>query len=92
MESTVFERGLKYLFESEFLHLWQDEPEKDDDCKDEDMETGDKSNGRTMDKHAQPVAEKQKAIVKPHILTHVIDGFVIQEGPEPFPVGNSVCF
>lgn len=30
--------------------------------------------------------EKQRAIVKPHILTHIIDGFVIQEGPEPFPV------
>ncbi|KAK3590803.1 hypothetical protein CHS0354_038686 [Potamilus streckersoni] len=36
-----------------------------------------------------PVAEKQRAIVKPHILTHVIDGFIIQEGPEPFPVQRS---
>ncbi|XP_069774225.1 polyhomeotic-like protein 1 [Narcine bancroftii] len=27
-----------------------------------------------------------RAIVKPHILTHVIEGFVIQEGAEPFPV------
>lgn len=34
------------------------------------------------------VVEKQKAIVKPHILTHVIEGFVIQEGPEPFPVSG----
>ena len=33
-----------------------------------------------------PPVEKQRAIVKPHILTHVIEGFVIQEGPEPFPV------
>ena len=33
-----------------------------------------------------PLIEKQRAIVKPHILTHVIEGFVIQEGPEPFPV------
>ncbi|KAK7501873.1 hypothetical protein BaRGS_00006959, partial [Batillaria attramentaria] len=33
--------------------------------------------------------EKQRAIVKPHILTHVIDGFIIQEGPEPFPVQRS---
>ncbi|XP_060583062.1 polyhomeotic-like protein 2 isoform X2 [Ruditapes philippinarum] len=33
--------------------------------------------------------EKQRAIVKPHILTHVIEGFVIQEGPEPFPVQRS---
>ena len=35
---------------------------------------------------ADPPIEKQRAIVKPHILTHVIEGFVIQEGPEPFPV------
>ena len=34
------------------------------------------------------VVEKQKAIVKPHILTHVIEGFIIQEGPEPFPVSS----
>ncbi|TRY89356.1 hypothetical protein DNTS_015295 [Danionella cerebrum] len=27
-----------------------------------------------------------QAIVKPHVLTHVIEGFVIQEGGEPFPV------
>lgn len=35
-----------------------------------------------------PVKDKQpqKAIVKPQVLTHVIDGFVIQEGSEPFPV------
>jgi len=31
-------------------------------------------------------AGKQTAKVKPQILTHVIEGFVIQEGPEPFPV------
>ncbi|CAH1772281.1 unnamed protein product [Owenia fusiformis] len=29
--------------------------------------------------------ERQKAIVKPQVLTHVIEGFVIQEGPDPFP-------
>ncbi|RUS78647.1 hypothetical protein EGW08_013574, partial [Elysia chlorotica] len=33
--------------------------------------------------------EKQRAIVKPHILTHIIEGFVIQEGSEPFPVQQS---
>ncbi|XP_065135761.2 polyhomeotic-like protein 2b isoform X2 [Paramisgurnus dabryanus] len=27
-----------------------------------------------------------QAIVKPHVLTHVIEGFVIQEGAEPFPM------
>ena len=29
---------------------------------------------------------KQQAIVKPHILTHVIEGFIIQEAAQPFPV------
>lgn len=33
--------------------------------------------------------EKQTAKVMPQILTHVIEGFVIQEGPEPFPVQRS---
>ncbi|CAG5129967.1 unnamed protein product, partial [Candidula unifasciata] len=36
-----------------------------------------------------PVVEKQRAIVKPQILTHIIEGFVIQEGLEPFPVQQS---
>ncbi|XP_028568799.2 polyhomeotic-like protein 1 isoform X5 [Podarcis muralis] len=30
-----------------------------------------------------------QAIVKPQILTHIIEGFVIQEGAEPFPVSCS---
>ncbi|GAB6019961.1 hypothetical protein CHUAL_001490 [Chamberlinius hualienensis] len=30
--------------------------------------------------------QPQKAIVKPHVLTHVIEGYVIQEAGEPFPV------
>lgn len=30
-----------------------------------------------------------QAIVKPQILTHIIEGFVIQEGAEPFPVRGS---
>ena len=33
-------------------------------------------------------AKKQQAIVKPHILTHVIEGFIIQEAAEPFPVSS----
>ncbi|KAG8540287.1 hypothetical protein GDO81_019564 [Engystomops pustulosus] len=39
-----------------------------------------------------------QAIVKPQILTHIIEGFVIQEGAEPFPVStlttdhNPQCF
>ncbi|NXW53825.1 PHC1 protein, partial [Eurystomus gularis] len=32
-----------------------------------------------------------QAIVKPQILTHIIEGFVIQEGAEPFPVGILCC-
>lgn len=32
-----------------------------------------------------------QAIVKPHVLTHVIEGFVIQEGAEPFPVSTIYC-
>uniref|UniRef100_E9QPT4 Polyhomeotic 3 n=1 Tax=Mus musculus TaxID=10090 RepID=E9QPT4_MOUSE len=31
-----------------------------------------------------------QAIVKPQILTHVIEGFVIQEGLEPFPVSQKL--
>lgn len=33
-----------------------------------------------------------QAIVKPQILTHIIEGFVIQEGAEPFPVGILCCW
>ncbi|XP_022238632.1 polyhomeotic-like protein 2 isoform X3 [Limulus polyphemus] len=33
--------------------------------------------------------QPQKAIVKPHVLTHVIEGYVIQEAPDPFPVSRS---
>lgn len=32
------------------------------------------------------VQGKQKAIVKPQVLTHIIEGFLIQEAAEPFPV------
>ncbi|RXN00810.1 Polyhomeotic-like protein 3 [Acipenser ruthenus] len=36
-----------------------------------------------------PENKPPQAIVKPHILTHLIEGFVIQEGLEPFPVSRS---
>lgn len=42
----------------------------------------------TEGKENQPAT----AVVKPHILTHVIEGYVIQEGPEPFPVSNILTF
>ncbi|XP_077404028.1 polyhomeotic-like protein 1 isoform X2 [Vanacampus margaritifer] len=31
-------------------------------------------------------APPPQAVVKPHVLTHVIEGFVIQEGGQPFPL------
>lgn len=34
-------------------------------------------------------AKTAQVIVKSHILTHLIEGFVIQEGAEPFPVSLS---
>lgn len=30
-----------------------------------------------------------KALVKPQVLTHVLEGFVIQEASEPFPLGRN---
>ncbi|XP_018119198.1 polyhomeotic-like protein 3 isoform X2 [Xenopus laevis] len=45
---------------------------------------------RTLKPNSIPGLEKlPHAIVKPQILTHVIEGFVIQEGVEPFPVNRS---
>ena len=41
--------------------------------------------------HEVTTKQPQKAIVKPQILTHVIDGYVIQESPDPFPV-NGLSF
>nr|XP_046218250.1 polyhomeotic-like protein 1 isoform X1 [Oncorhynchus gorbuscha] len=35
-------------------------------------------------------APPPQAVVKPHVLTHLIEGFVIQEGAEPFPVSGPV--
>lgn len=40
------------------------------------------------DKDRAPVPQ---AVVKPQVLTHLIEGFVIQEGAEPFPVSLSCC-
>lgn len=41
----------------------------------------------TMLTASEPV--RQKPVVKPNVLTHVIEGYIIQEGPEPFPVSRS---
>ncbi|XP_072567551.1 uncharacterized protein [Paramormyrops kingsleyae] len=36
-----------------------------------------------------PERESPQAVVRPQILTHLVEGFVIQEGLEPFPVSRS---
>ncbi|KAM4771713.1 polyhomeotic-like protein 3 isoform 2-T2 [Rhinophrynus dorsalis] len=48
-------------------------------------------NNGTLKPNSIPRLENKlpQAIVKPQILTHVIEGFVIQEGLEPFPVNRS---
>nr|XP_056706563.1 polyhomeotic-like protein 3 [Euleptes europaea] len=49
-----------------------------------------RSNSASMANRNPSVENKPpQAIVKPQILTHVIEGFVIQEGLEPFPVSCS---
>ncbi|XP_054839133.1 polyhomeotic-like protein 3 isoform X3 [Eublepharis macularius] len=49
-----------------------------------------RSNSASMANRNPSIENKlPQAIVKPQILTHVIEGFVIQEGLEPFPVSCS---
>lgn len=51
-------------------------------------------NGLPLAATAEEVKERcpPKAMVKPQVLTHVIEDFVIQESSEPFPVTrNSLC-
>lgn len=43
-------------------------------------------NGNTNSTQHNGEHKPAQAIVKSHILTHLIEGFVIQEGAEPFPV------
>ncbi|XP_008470961.1 polyhomeotic-like protein 2 [Diaphorina citri] len=52
------------------------------------------SNTNTKDKPitTQATLPKTTALVKPQILTHVIEGFVIQESDQPFPVNRGACF
>ncbi|XP_069069282.1 polyhomeotic-like protein 3 [Pleurodeles waltl] len=55
------------------------------------LPTGTTKNACTLMSYSTSSMEKRppRAIVKPQILTHVIEGFVIQEGLEPFPVNTS---
>nr|XP_057906621.1 polyhomeotic-like protein 2 [Doryrhamphus excisus]XP_057906622.1 polyhomeotic-like protein 2 [Doryrhamphus excisus]XP_057906623.1 polyhomeotic-like protein 2 [Doryrhamphus excisus] len=43
-------------------------------------------NGNTNSSQHRGQSKPIPALVKSHILTHLIEGFVIQEGAEPFPV------
>ncbi|XP_059489150.1 polyhomeotic-like protein 1 isoform X2 [Neocloeon triangulifer] len=60
-----------------------------EDSGKDDLETA--TTPETMDEDEEDLAtddkskEKLKALVKPQVLTHVIEGFVIQEAGEPFP-------
>ncbi|NXD09717.1 PHC3 protein, partial [Nothocercus nigrocapillus] len=50
-----------------------------------------RSNSTSMPNSIPSLENKPpQAIVKPQILTHVIEGFVIQEGLEPFPVSLKI--
>ncbi|XP_077436993.1 polyhomeotic-like protein 2 [Vanacampus margaritifer] len=43
-------------------------------------------NGNTNSSRHRGEGKPAQAVVQSHILTHLIEGFVIQEGAEPFPV------
>ena len=45
-------------------------------------------NGNTPSSQHNGESKPAQALVKTHILTHLIEGFVIQEGAEPFPVST----
>lgn len=49
-----------------------------------------KTNGKLNDiaRGGNVKNQPQKAIVKPQVLTHVIDGYVIHESPSPFPLNG----
>lgn len=58
------------------------------------MTSGNESEAPTMTGSTPQNGENKppQAIVKPQVLTHIIEGFVIQEGAEPFPVCVSPWF
>ncbi|KAM9700091.1 polyhomeotic-like protein 2 isoform 1-T2 [Menidia menidia] len=43
-------------------------------------------NGNNNSQHNGESKPAHQVIDKSHVLTHLIEGFVIQEGAEPFPV------
>lgn len=51
--------------------------------------TANNNNNKISSRQQNGEAKAAQAIIKSHILTHLIEGFVIQEGAEPFPVSLS---
>lgn len=64
-----------------------------DSCPPLDMTSGNGSSpipaAATGNTHQNGENKPPQAVVKPQILTHVIEGFVIQEGAQPFPSHRS---
>ena len=75
---TVAEE-LEPVPKSEPMDVDKDEQGGDDEDDDEKMKI-------ELKDEVEENKSKLKAVVKPHIITHIIDGFVIEEGSEPFPV------
>ncbi|KAF0304600.1 Polyhomeotic-like protein 2 [Amphibalanus amphitrite] len=50
--------------------------------------TAERKGGTQSTAETKEKAPLPKAMVKPHVLTHVIDGFIIQEASEPFTMGK----
>uniref|UniRef100_A0A452GXH9 Uncharacterized protein n=2 Tax=Gopherus agassizii TaxID=38772 RepID=A0A452GXH9_9SAUR len=71
--------------------LGQDRVHVQNDPSSPGMTSGNGNSASTVAGAAPQNGENKppQAIVKPQVLTHVIEGFVIQEGAEPFPVGRS---
>jgi hypothetical protein len=49
----------------------------------------DSAENGSADVVSAPVSVTPKAVVKPNVLTHVIDGHIIQESSHPFPLDHS---
>lgn len=63
-------------------------PKKQSSSLDEDSSSSmnSKSNGSLFKKDKSEKKVKQKAIVKPQVLFHCVDGYIISESSSPFPV------
>lgn len=59
------------------MHFYYRETEKENNKSNNSMDDQEESQGKQ---------KLPKAMVKPQVLTHVIEGFVIQEAASPFPM------